>query len=137
MRNILFPHLFQKLGWIMFIPSLITGGMIYSGVISFSGITETIMNDIAIIGIVVGALFIVCSKEKLEDEMTRAIRLSSLLNSIYAYVILLVTCTILLNGPDFLGFAVFNLVLFPVIFVCNFRLEIRRYNKMCENEEPD
>lgn len=69
--------------------------------------------------------------------MTRSIRLASLLNSIYAYVILLIACTILINGVNFLMFAVFNLVLFTVIFVCNFRLEMHRYNKMYEDEEQN
>ena len=99
--------------------------------------SETVVNDIAIIGIALGALFIVCSKERNEDEMIRSIRLSSILNSIYIYVLLLVTCTVAINGIGFMKFAVLNLVLFPMIFVCNFRLEMRRYNKMCENEEQD
>ena len=138
MKNLLFPHIFQPIGWIMFVPSLIAGILIYFRMPLFGvGITETIAIDSVIIGIALGALFIVCSKERIEDEMTKSIRLASLLNSIYAYVILLVTCTILINGADFLMFAVFNLVLFPVIFVCNFRLEMHRYNKMCEDEEQD
>lgn len=121
----------------MFIPSLIVGALIYFSVLSFAGITETVINDLVIIGIALGALFIVCSKERIEDEMTKSIRLASLLNSIYAYVILLVTCTILINGADFLVFAVFNLVLLPILFVCNFRLEMRRYYKMFEDEEQN
>lgn len=121
----------------MFIPSLIIGVFIYFEVLCLSGIIETIVNDIAIIGIAVGALFIVCSKERIEDEMTRSIRLSSLLNSIYIYVILLVTSTIVINGTGFLMYAVLNLVLLPLLFVINFKLEMRRYNKMCENEEQN
>lgn len=136
MKNYLFPHIFQPIGWIMFILSLITGAYIYLGMPVFgAGITETIVIDSAIIGIALGALFIVCSKERVEDEMTKSIRLASLLNSIYAYVILLICCTILINGVNFLMFAVFNLVLFPIIFVCNFRLEMHRYNKMCDEEQ--
>ena len=99
--------------------------------------SETVVNDIAIIGIALGALFIVCSKAPVEDEMIRSIRLSSLLNSIYIYVLLLVTCTVAINGIAFMKFAILNLVLFPMLFVCNFKLEMRRYNKMCENEEQD
>lgn len=138
MKNYLFPHIFQPVGWIMFVLSLIIGAYIYFGMPVFgAGITETIVIDSAIIGIALGALFIVCSKERVEDEMTKSIRLTSLLNSIYAYVILLVFCTILINGVKFLMFAVFNLVLFPIIFVCNFRLEMHRYIKMCEDEEQD
>lgn len=138
MKNYLFPHIFQPIGWIMFILSLIIGAYIYFDMPVFgTGVTETIVIDSAIIGIALGALFIVCSKERVEDEMTRSIRLASLLNSIYAYVILLICCTILINGVNFLMFAVFNLVLFPIIFVCNFRLEMHRYNKICEDEEQD
>ncbi|MCI8999167.1 MAG: hypothetical protein HFJ95_09270 [Muribaculaceae bacterium] len=138
MKNYLFPHIFQPIGWIMFVLSLITGIAIYSSIPVFgAGIAETLAIDSAIIGIALGALFIVCSKERVEDEMTKSIRLASLLNSIYAYVALLVGCTILINGVKFLVFAVFNLVLFPIIFVCNFRLEMHRYNKMCEDEEQD
>lgn len=136
MKNFLFPHIFQLIGWIMFVLSLITGLIIYYKLPVFgTGISETIAIDSSIIGIALGALFIVCSKERIEDEMTKSIRLASLLNSIYVYVILLVCCTILINGVQFLLFAVFNLVLFPIIFVCNFRLEMHRYNKMCDEEQ--
>lgn len=138
MKNFLLPHIFQPIGWIMFIPSLIIGAICYFRMPVFvTGITETIVIDSVIIGIALGALFIVCSKERYEDEMTKSIRLASLLNSIYVYVILLVGSTILINGVNFLVFTLLNLVLFPIIFVCNFRLEIHRYNKLCQDEEQD
>ncbi|MDE5850201.1 MAG: hypothetical protein K2H38_08680 [Muribaculaceae bacterium] len=146
MKNLLFPHIFQLIGWIMFVPSMIAGGIIFSGFLPFDGImehlsydgmTETVINDIVIIGIALGSLFIVCSKERIEDEMTSSIRLSSILNSIYAYVALLVACTILINGVDFIIFAFINLSILPILFVCNFRLEMHRYNKMFADEEQD
>lgn len=137
MKNILFPHSFQPIGWIMFVPALITGALIYFRILTPTGITETILNDVVIIGISLGALFIVCSKERIEDEMTKSIRLSSLLNSIYIYVVLLITCTILLNGMNYLMFMIINLVLLPLLFVCNFRLEMHRYNKMSADEEQN
>ena len=146
MKNLLFPHIFQLIGWIMFVPSMIAGGIIFSGflpfdgimeLLSYDGMTETIVNDIVIIGIALGSLFIVCSKERIEDEMTSSIRLSSILNSIYAYVALLVVCTILINGVDFIIFAFINLSILPILFVCNFRLEMHRYNKMFADEEQD
>lgn len=137
MKNILFPHLFQPIGWILFIPSLILGILVYLHVLTFAGAASIAVNDLIIIGIALGAIFIVCSKERTEDEMTRSIRLASLLNSIYVYVLLLVTCTILINGVDFLEYAVFNLVLLPILFVFNFRMEIRRLHKMCGDEEQD
>ena len=135
MKNLLFPPSFQIVGWFLFIPALIAGLLIYATILSPNGILETVVNDAVIIGIALGSLFIVCSKEKAEDEMTKAIRLSSLLNSLYIYVILLITSTILINGVEFMEFAIGNLVLFPIIYVLIFRLEMHRYNKMTGDEE--
>ncbi len=145
MKNYLFPHIFQLIGWILFVPSLILGAIFFFNIMApadqsfdlpyFSGVSEIIVNDFIIIGIALGALFIVCSKEKVEDEMTQSIRLASLLNSIYAYVILLVFCTILINGFDFLLFVIVDLAILPILFVCNFRFEMHRYNKMFADEE--
>ena len=135
MKNLLFPHAFQLVGWVMFVPSLLMGALVYFGVFSFAGSVETVVNDSVIIGIALGALFVVCSKERVEDEMTRSIRLASLLNSIYVYVVLLIGCTILLNSVDYWAFAVFNRVMLPILFECNFRSEMHRYNKMCEDEK--
>ncbi len=137
MKIFLFPHIFQLIGWIMFVPSLAMGILIYFDVISFTPLPETIVKDSVIIGIALGALFIVCSKEKGEDEMTKSIRLASLLNSIYIYVIMLVGFTILINGVHYLDFAVINLVLLPILFVCIFRMEMYRHNKMSIDEEQD
>lgn len=150
MKIFLFPHSFRPIGWILFVPSLIIFALYYISVlcsfsplvslfdsISLSGIAETAINDLIIICIALGALFIVCSKERIEDEMTRAIRLSSFLTSIYVYVILLVICTVFINGIDFIMFSVLNLVLFPIIFVCNFRLELHKCRKICKDEEQD
>lgn len=137
MKNILFPRQFQVVGWLLFIPALILGLLIYNGILTCSGIIEVILNDACIIGITAGSIFIVCSKEKHEDEMIRSIRLASLLNSLYIYSMILITSVLLINGPKFIEFMAFNLVMLPIIYVMVFRLEIHRYNKMSENEEQD
>lgn len=135
MKNLLFPNIFQPIGWFLFIPSLILGMLILVGILSFSGVAGVVLCDAAIIGTVIGAIFIVCSKEKTEDEMTKSIRLSSLLNSIYIYAALLIVCTIGINGILYIHFAFANLALLPIIFVCIFRLEMHRYNKISGDEE--
>lgn len=137
MKNLLFPPAFHILGWILFIPALIAGLLIYADAIRSAGILETVINDAVIIGIALGSLLIVCSKEKIEDEMTRAIRLSALLNSLYIYILLLILSTIMINGVEFMEFAIVNLVLFPIIYVLIFRLEMHRYSKITGDEEPD
>ena len=57
------------------------------------------------------------------------------LNALYVYVMILIASTLLINGLEYLRFMTANLVLFPMIFVVIFRLEMRRYNKMSEDEE--
>lgn len=111
------------------------GTLVFFSLCSFHGTVKTLINDIIIIGIALGSIFIVCSKEKQEDEMTRSIRLASLLNALYIYIVILITSTLFMNGLAYFQFMTFNLVLLPVIFVILFRLEMQRYNKMCEGEE--
>lgn len=137
MKNYLFPWRFRLIGWVIFIPAVILGVLILAGVCQFHGVVETVMNDAAIIGVAIGAVFIVCSKEKREDEMTRSIRLAALLNSLYIYVALLISSTLFINGMAYLNYALVNLVLLPIIYVVTFRLEMQRYNKMAEDEEQD
>ena len=67
--------------------------------------------------------------------MIRSIRLAALLNSLYVYVLLLIACTLLINGVEYFRFMAANLVLLPIIYVILFSLEMRRYNKMSEDEE--
>lgn len=137
MKNLLFPTEFQMVGWVLIVPAIILGILIYFSVISCAGTTETILNDTVIIGITVGSIFVVCSKEKQEDEMIRSIRLASLLNSLYIYAIILIAAVLIINGPAFIEFMTVNLILMPFIYVVVFRLEIHRYNKMSEDEEQD
>lgn len=142
MKNLLFPHSFRLIGWILFIPTLLLGmltilGIVGPPVLGPVGAAEIIMDDLIVIGIAVGALFIVCSRERVEDELTKEIRLLSLLYSVYAYVGLLVVCTILINGVDFLLFALVNMALFPVIFAVSFRIMMSRNKMLNADEEQD
>lgn len=135
MNNFLFPRAFRIVGWLLFVPSSIMGLLSVFNCLNFTGLTETIINDIIIIGIALGALFMVCSKERHEDEATRAIRLASLLNSLYVYVAILVVSTIFMNGIGFVYFMMANLVLLPIIYVLLFNLEMYSYSKLSGDEE--
>lgn len=135
LHNILFPHECKVLGWILFLPATLMAILVHYGLCGITTILGSIINDVIIIGIAVGAVLIVCSKEVQEDEMTRALRLASLLNSLYIYIILLITSTLTLSGRNYLEFMAVNMVLLPIIYVIIFSLEMRRYNKMTEDEE--
>ena len=135
MKNLLFPMQLHVVGWLLFVPAAILGFLIYFSLISCAGTIGTVLNDAVIIGITIGSIFLVCSKEKHEDEMIRSIRLASLLNAFYIYSIILITSVLLINGLAFIKFMTANLVLLPLIYVVVFRLEIHRYNKMSKDEE--
>ena len=135
MKNILFPTKFRILGWILFMPAIITGTLSFFCVLHPTGFFETIINDAILIGIALGALFIICSKERCEDEMIRAIRLSSILNAIYANVIIFIMGTLFINGVEYTRFITFNLGLLPLIFVFIYTAEMYRHFKQDEDEK--
>ncbi|MDE6341921.1 MAG: hypothetical protein K2K93_06355 [Muribaculaceae bacterium] len=137
MKNYLFPSSCRLPGWILFVIGLVALPMVYYWPLSLSGILETVVIDTAVIATVLGALFIVCAKEPEEDEMTLAIRLSSLLKALYVYVAIIIAGTLFINGMPYLEFIAFNMVLFPIIFVVIFRVSMRKFYKQDEDEEQD
>lgn len=138
MKNFLFPHSFRPIGWILFVPTLILGILTLADVISVGGkITEIVFNDATIIGIALGSLFITCSRERIEDEMTGAIRLNALLTALYTYVVFLVILTLAVNGIAYFYVMAASLVMLPLMFVARFKYEMRKYYKMQADEEQD
>lgn len=137
MKVFLFPHTFRPIGWIVLVPTLILGILLMAGALSVDGIVETILNDTAIIGIALGSIFITCSRERIEDEMTSTIRLKALLTSLYTYVVFLIIWTLAVNGMAYLYVMSASLVMLPVIFVVRFRYEMHKYYKIKSDEESD
>lgn len=130
MKTFLFPHTFRPIGWIVLVPTLILGILLLDGILSVDGSVETILTDTAIIGIALGSIFITCSRERIEDEMTSSIRLKALLTSLYTYIVFLVIWTLAVNGMAYLYVMAASLVMLPIIFVVRFRYEMHRYYKI-------
>ena len=137
MKNLLFPHRFALIGWVMFLVAIIDGILRLLLEPEMSYVWTVFYNDSFIIGLSLGAIFIVCSKERTEDEMIRALRLSSILNALYVFAILIITGTILINGEDYDNFIIMTLLMLPIISVFTYRMEIFRHNKQSENEEQN
>lgn len=135
MKTFLFPHTFRPIGWIVLVPTLILGILLLDGILSVDGSVETILTDTAIIGIALGSIFITCSRERIEDEMTSLIRLKALLTSLYTYIVFLVIWTLAVNGMAYLYVMAASLVMLPIIFVVRFRYEMHRYYKIKSDEE--
>lgn len=137
MKNILFPTVFRPIGWVLLIPGITLAVLDYFQVINyyFGTLGDIIYNDAMLISIMLGPIFIACAKERHEDEMTRAIRLSSLLNALYAYVMVFLAGVIFINGIEFLQFVLLSVFLLPILFAFIFRAEMYRYYKENADEE--
>lgn len=131
MKSLLFPHRFQKLGWAVFVFSALLG--IYILAVDFG--TSHLLNNIAIIGIVAGAILATCSCEKVEDEMVRQIRLNSLLVALYINYAVLIICSLFIYDLDFLYVMIYNMFTVLLMFMVVFRYRMWRMNKEAGNEE--
>ena len=94
-------------------------------------------NNIVIVGTVVGAILATCSREKIEDEMVRQIRLNSLLVALYVNYAVLVICSLLIYDLDFLYVMMYNMFTMLLIFMVVFRYRMWRLNKEAKDEEQD
>ena len=131
MKTPLFPHSFQRVGWIVFAIGVALGA--YSIFKGFDG--SYIMNNVTIISIIVGGLFATCSREKIEDEMTQQLRLSSLLTALYINYAALIVCALLVYDMDFLNVMIYNMFTILLIFMVVFRWKIWRMKKGTEDEK--
>ena len=110
----LFPNRFKKIGWLIFIPSLILGILSLTDILNFPEVSVPVFynsgfplsseenglfknTEIAIfpnlfgILIIIGGILVGCSKEKIEDEYISSLRLKSVFWSlIVTYSIILV-----------------------------------------------
>lgn len=158
MKNtLLLPYRFKKIGWALLIPTLLLGILMYidgfDGIPSFlcpgvpqnvyapgyafchSQTTARILNNVALIGILVGTLFVACSRERVEDELITRIRLNSLLTALYANTAVVIIGALTAYDLKFLDIMVYNLLTLPVIFLVVFRCKLWRLRKEAHDEE--
>lgn len=130
MKTLLFPHSFQRIGWIIFAISAAIGAYIL-----FTDNTDSyLLNNIAIIGTCIGAILATCSREEVEDEMTGQMRLNSLLTALYINYAILIVCSLLIYDLDFLSVMLYNMFTILLIFMVVFRWKIWQVKKATENE---
>jgi predicted permease len=131
MKTLLFPHRFKLVGWIIFAITAAIGAYIL-----FTDNTDSyLLNNIAIIGTCIGAILATCSREKVEDEMTEQIRLSSLLVALYINYAILIVCSLLIYDLDFLQVMLYNMFTILLIFMAVYHWKIWRTKKGVEDEQ--
>ena len=147
----LVPHSFKKVGWILFILGLISGIFIYvegyqpdiferkvlsiynhdweHGSILLTPIkivSNNIIDEMALLVFLIGALLVGFSKEKVEDEFIAKLRSSSLMWAILINTIVLLLAIIFVYGIDFIDIMVYNMATPLVLFILRFNFLLFR-----------
>lgn len=155
--NFLFPNQYKRLGWFLFIPGIILGiaFLIYESDITFLNIkvftiaeqaifsnsnffsfTENnVLDEIASILIIIGALLIAFSKEKSEDEFISKIRLESLVWATYINYAILILAIIFVYDMSFLWVLMFNMFTLLIFFLARFNWALYKSKKQISDEE--
>ena len=141
----LFPHKFRTLGYCLTVIGLVLYAItcIFSTqIINWNNEqlgrgynTELFEHDIMLLTLIIGLLLIGFTKEKIEDEQIAQSRLDSLQWAIYFNYIVLIICTVFVNGMDFLGVMIYNMVTPLLFFIIRFRWKIYQLNRVINIEE--
>ena len=145
--NYLFPHKLKRVGLVLFIPGLILGflhllevepslldfnvfavateaGLLRTKFFSF---TETnILDELAGILMILGALLLAFSREEFEDEYISKIRLDSLVWATYVNYIVLILAIVLAYGISFYWVLVFNMFTLLIFFLIRFNWALHK-----------
>lgn len=150
--NLLFPHRYRLIGWIIFIPSLVLGLLYLYTEFRLSFLTFgkpddnasagalfgpwpiNLTDELAALGLIIGLLFIAFAREKHEDEMIQHLRLESLQWSVYANYIILSLAIILIHGSPFLSVMIYNMFTILLVFVIRFRILLYKNSRELEKE---
>jgi hypothetical protein len=139
----LFPHKFQRIGWILLVPFLALGianlffeynapwlqfKLIKSSSLEFFS-SHNFTDELAAIGLIMSLIFIAFSKEKIEDEAIQFFRLEALQWAVYANYLVLIISILSVYGSAFFQVLTYNMFTALVIFILRFRYILYQYNK--------
>ncbi len=148
--QMLFPYSWKKIGLGILIPSILLGLFFQFGGnepefltiqvpslyseelfaakgVWFSWVEDNIAWELIMVGIIVGGMIYVFSKEKVEDEFIAKIRLDSLLFATYVNYGLILFAILAIYGMPFLTVMAYNLFSLLIIFIIRFRVALFQY----------
>ena len=137
--TLLLPNGFKKIGWAIFVPAFLLGCSICFFGENFDRwlFRETVMNNIAIIGTVVGALFIGFSREKIEDEMIQHIRLNALMAAMWINYLLLIVVSLSIYNINYLTVMACGMATPLVIFLLVYHFNLYKLNRNLHHEKTN
>lgn len=156
--HFLFANRYKKIGWILFIPSLILGFVLFFSKYDFDNhfkmnvfalfsdqffstpayfkfVENGILDEIILIFIIVGAILIGFSKTKNEDEFISKIRYESLVWATYFNFGLMIVATIFIYGFQYFNVLLANVFAMLLFFIIRFHYMIYKLNKSLKDDE--
>ena len=142
--NYLFPNKYKKIGWLIFIPSIIIGlvahilvyepdfldfkvpAVFFTDGLVFKLLKTNILNEVYGILIIISSLLVGFSKEKLEDEYISKIRLESLVWAVYVNYGILLISFLFFFDEAFLEIMIFNMFTVLLFFIIRFHWQISK-----------
>lgn len=154
-KTFLLPHSFKKAGWAILIPTFVIGFMMFiDGCNGFPGYLmkgldpagglyrvldsdamTAILNNIAIIGICAGSLFVACSREPIEDELITQVRLNSLLIALYLNTAFIIVSALCFYELDYLYVMIGNIFTVLLVFLIVYEVKLWQLKKSLSHEE--
>ena len=161
--NYLFPTVCKRVGWGLFVPFAIMGLILIFGyedwlpalpckvIALFNGpewvtekavgpspvvqiITDNMIEEVIIIGLVIALGLIAFSREKDEDEFVEHLRAKSLVWSLKVNMVLVLIATLFLYDSNFLVFTWTYLFGVPLLFAIKFEIELYRFRHQSDEE---
>jgi hypothetical protein len=140
----LLPHRFKKAGWLLLVPSFLTGLFIllngeyetgptirtfgWFGEMLFNGNREPairwdkieLLHNLVSLLFLVGGMLVLFSKEKLEDEYINQLRLRSFQSAVFINYVILFFCILFIHGIPFLQIMISQLFTVMIIYIIRF-----------------
>ncbi len=160
--HFLFPNKYQKIGWILLLPSIVliiiisalgtniddyldnffnvTTVALYQESIGqkssfFCLVKNSVLDEILTISSIVGGILVGFSKLKNEDEYISKIRYESLVWATYLNYGLIVFFTIFIFGMPYLNVLFYNMFTLILFFIIRFHFMIYKLNKSISDDE--
>jgi len=140
----LFPHSFQRIGYVLLVPFLALGiahmffefnpswlafNLKLKGPLEFSA-SQNFTDELASVGLIISLILIAFSKEAIEDEAIQFFRLEALQWAVYANYLVLIISILAVYGTTFFQVMTYNMFTVLIIFVLRFRYVLFQYNKV-------
>lgn len=156
-NKILLSNRYKKIGWFLFIPSMLIGLIITIIDFQIDGLTlntfalfydkenmspgilgivnDNLTDEIVAILFLIGGLLVMFSKEENEDEYIASIRLNALLWSVLVNYILLLFMFVFVYGFTFFNVMVYNMFTILIIFIFRFNYILHKNSKLNLDEK--